>query len=97
MELFNASFYIVYIGPSPDCPIAITTLTHCVINVANIVAPGALEQDFDKLEVFRLKKLVTKARAICSGTGVDGVADDDEDDDEDEDEEDEEEEYYEDF
>ena len=42
---------------------------------------------------------MTKARAICSGTGVNGVADDDEDDDEDEDEddEDEEEEYYEDF
>ena len=49
---------------------------------------------------WRLKKLVTKARAICSGTGVDGVADDDEDDDEDDDdeeEEEEEEEYYEDF
>ena len=29
--------YIVYIGPSPDYPLSIVTLTHCVINVDNIV------------------------------------------------------------
>ena len=35
--LFNASFYIAYIGPSPDCPVFIATSTHCVINVDNIM------------------------------------------------------------
>ena len=29
--------YIAYIGPSLDCPVFIATLTHCVINVDNIM------------------------------------------------------------
>lgn len=39
--------------------------------------------------MYRLKKRVTKAKAVCNGTGVDGVADDDDEDHDDE------EEYYE--
>lgn len=38
MGSFNASFYIVYIGQSPDCLIFIPTSTHCVTNVDRIVA-----------------------------------------------------------
>ena len=42
--------------------------------------------------MYRLKKRVTKAKAVCNGTGVDGVAAAADDDDEDHDDE---EEYYE--